>query len=77
MKSFRGRVAAITGAGSGIGRALALQLAQQGCDLAISDVNDTGLAETARLLKLGADKACEIAEGTMGRVRTNVGLLTD
>jgi tryptophanyl-tRNA synthetase len=34
-------------------------------------------AETARLLKLGADKAREIAEGTMERVRTNVGLLTD
>ena len=34
-------------------------------------------AETARLLKLGADKAREIAEGTMERVRTNAGLLTD
>ena len=34
-------------------------------------------AETARLLKVGADKAREIAEGTMERVRTNVGLLTD
>ena len=34
-------------------------------------------AETARLLKLGADKAREIAEGTMEQVRTNVGLLTD
>ena len=30
-----------------------------------------------RLLKLGADKAREIAEGTMERVRTNAGLLTD
>jgi NAD(P)-dependent dehydrogenase (short-subunit alcohol dehydrogenase family) len=48
VDSFRGRVAAITGAASGIGRALACELAARGCDLALSDVNDTGLAETAR-----------------------------
>lgn len=51
MKSFSGKVAAITGAGSGIGRALALALSHQGCHLALSDVNETGLAETAKLCK--------------------------
>lgn len=47
MKSVKGKVAAITGAGSGIGRATAELLASNGCDVAISDVNEQGLAETA------------------------------
>ncbi|MDX5299230.1 MAG: SDR family NAD(P)-dependent oxidoreductase, partial [Gammaproteobacteria bacterium] len=46
MKQLNGRVAVITGAGSGIGRALALVLADEGCELALSDVNAKGLAET-------------------------------
>jgi NAD(P)-dependent dehydrogenase (short-subunit alcohol dehydrogenase family) len=46
MKDFSGRVAAITGAGSGIGRALANALARHGAHLALSDIDDTGLAET-------------------------------
>ena len=48
MKSFNNKVAAITGAASGIGRALALELAKQHCHLALSDVDDAGLAETAK-----------------------------
>lgn len=50
MKDFTGKVAAITGAGSGMGRELAVQLAQRGCHLALSDVNQAGLAETAALV---------------------------
>lgn len=41
----------VTGAGSGIGRALAVRAARRGALLAVSDVNDTGLAETVDLLK--------------------------
>lgn len=48
MRDFRGKVAAITGAGSGIGRALALELAREGARLALSDVDEAGLAESAR-----------------------------
>jgi NADP-dependent 3-hydroxy acid dehydrogenase YdfG len=46
MSHFEGKVAVITGAGSGIGRALALNLARQGAKLALSDIDAEGLAET-------------------------------
>lgn len=50
MKTFQSKVAAITGAGSGIGRALAENLAAAGCNLALSDVNAQSLDETVRAL---------------------------
>ncbi len=46
MQEFQGRVAAITGAASGIGRALAVGLAGRGCHLALSDIDEAGLADT-------------------------------
>jgi len=49
MHSFNRKVAAITGAASGMGRQLAIQLAGHGCHLALSDVNEFGLAETQAL----------------------------
>ena len=36
MKNLSGKVAAVTGAGSGIGRALAINLAQNGCNVALA-----------------------------------------
>jgi len=49
MKDFKNKVAAITGAASGMGRTLALELARRGCHLALSDVNEPGLVETASM----------------------------
>ena len=51
MKNLKNKVAGITGAASGIGRALALNLADEGCHLAISDINEAGLKETADMVR--------------------------
>lgn len=55
MENIRGAVAVVTGAGSGIGRALAVQLAGLGAKLALVDLNSNALEETRKLL--GAAKA--------------------
>jgi len=55
MRQLRDAVAVITGAGSGIGRALALELAPRVDQLALADIDDTGLKETCKLL--GTSKA--------------------
>src|SRR5882724_9403667 len=47
MTTIRGSAAAVTGAASGIGRALALELAARGCDLALADRDETGLQTVA------------------------------
>ena len=49
MKDFKNKVAAITGAASGMGRTLAVELARRGCHLALSDVNEAELVKTAEL----------------------------
>lgn len=50
MRDLQGKVAVVTGAGSGIGRALATNLAMEGCSLALADVNEAGLNETLNLI---------------------------
>ena len=51
MSSIRGKVAVVTGAGSGIGQALALELARRGAKLALSDVNEANVAATAEQVR--------------------------
>lgn len=53
MQQFQGRTAFLTGAASGIGRCLAIELAQAGCNLCLVDVNSEGLKQLAA--ELGAD----------------------
>jgi short-subunit dehydrogenase len=54
MTAIRGSAAALTGAASGIGRALALELAARGCDLALADRDEAGLATLAAEIGKGA-----------------------
>ncbi|MGQ0837340.1 SDR family NAD(P)-dependent oxidoreductase [Actinokineospora sp.] len=54
MKSFAGKVAVVTGAGSGIGRGLTLALLAEGARVAASDIDEAGLKETADLARAGA-----------------------
>lgn len=53
MRRLRGKVAAVTGAASGIGRALALELADHGCVLELADVDEAGLAAVAQHIEGG------------------------
>jgi short-subunit dehydrogenase len=50
MKILKNKTAAVTGAASGIGRMLAVNLANEGCNLALADINASGLQETAKLV---------------------------
>lgn len=52
-----GRTAVITGAAGGIGRAIAASLAQRGCNLALADIDEVGLAGTAELVNGNGIKA--------------------
>ncbi|HXK23094.1 MAG TPA: SDR family NAD(P)-dependent oxidoreductase [Myxococcota bacterium] len=56
MRELRGWVAAVTGSASGIGRALAHELARQGCELALSDVDTAGLEQTRAALSAAGTK---------------------
>ena len=50
MKSFEGRLAVITGGGTGMGRELAVQLAAEGCSVALCDVSEENATRTRETL---------------------------
>jgi NAD(P)-dependent dehydrogenase (short-subunit alcohol dehydrogenase family) len=61
MKDFRGKLAVVTGGGTGMGRALAEQLTAEGCHVAICDVSAENMAETARLCAAGAPAGVQVS----------------
>lgn len=66
MKTLAGKVAVITGAGSGFGRELALLCAQEGMRLSLADVDEKGLQGTKDLLPAGAAallQRCDVSQG--------------
>ncbi len=73
VSGFSGRVAVVTGAGSGIGRALADGLARRGARLALSDVDEAGLAQTADAARaLGADvHAARVDVSDLGQLQAH------
>lgn len=60
MKNLRDKVALVTGAASGIGRATSLKFAQEQADLVIADVNEEGLRDTAEQIKTMGRRALPV-----------------
>ena len=66
MKSFAGKIAVVTGGGTGMGRELVLQLVQEGCHVAMCDVSEANMAETASLVDASAVRltahVCDVSD---------------
>jgi len=84
-RSLKGKTAVVTGAGSGIGRAIAIRLAEDEAAIAVWDLNGEGASETARLITEAGGKAIAITadcadaaaiEAAAARTRAELGPIT-
>lgn len=60
MRGLSGRVVIVTGAGSGLGRGMALRLAEEGASVGIVDLNLNGARETAEMIHAAGGNACAV-----------------
>lgn len=80
MKTFVGRLAVVTGGGTGVGRELVRALASEGCSVAACDIDEAAIRETAALARASARKAarvsahvCDVTDaGRVNRFRDHV-----
>ena len=61
MKDFSGKIAVVTGGGTGMGRELARQLVAEGCSVAMCDLSEKNMDETARLCRQEAGQGAKVS----------------
>jgi NAD(P)-dependent dehydrogenase (short-subunit alcohol dehydrogenase family) len=79
VEAIEGKIAVVTGAGSGLGRHVAIQLAGRGCSVAVVDIQARGAEETAATCRAASGQALAIAQDltTSGAADALVGRVTD